>query len=347
MKPKWWPNAVILDGLEVLADSNQGTREPPASFLLARYGKTPYTKAGQRGEYEFAPDDADKLLADFAERGRDGVIDYEHQTLSGDKAPAAGWIERLEKTADGVVAHVRYWTEEATKFLREGAYRYFSPVFHVSRRHPMSLHSVALTNHPATHGIPALVTADETDDDETDTHKKETEMREKLLALLGIAALADEAKTDGLIIETVQAMIAHGETLKAFLALHDARDLDAVTGKIKGMVPASELTALNDRLATIEAEKAVTKAFADRKLVEAQRAWALAYAKKDIQAFTDFVAAAPVVAPTAAGATGVKTDGDKGTSKTVALTDDETKVYRLMGLDAEQIEAIRKEKAGA
>jgi phage I-like protein len=350
MKPR---DPLVMAGLEVFADAAQAERTPPRSFLLVKYGKTAYTRGTERGEYEFAEADADKMLAEFAERNRDGVIDYEHQTLSGDKAPAAGWIERLEKTADGVVAHVRYWTDEATKLLKGGEYRYLSPVLTMSRRRPMALHSVALTNHPATHGIPALVASDdEPDNDPANQEEQDTmESLKRIAELLGVAVVAladgkgpDETATMAAIEEKLKDLLTGQAAVGEFLKLHDAKDLDTVTGKIKGMVPAADLTALNDRLAGIEADKAVAKAFADRKLVEAQRAWALAYARKDLQAFADFVTAAPVVAPGPAAAAGVVANAP---SQPVALTDDELKVYRNLGLSDDAIEQIRKDRQGA
>lgn len=335
---------LVLDGIEAFADAT--VREVPKSFLVVRYGKTAYTKDGERGEYEFTEPDADRMLADFVERGKDGVVDYEHETLKGGKAPAAGWIERLEKTTDGVVAHVRYWTEEATKLLKDGAYRYFSPVLAMSRRHPLALHSIALTNHPATHGIPALVASD---DDDTEVQEMTMDLK-KLAELLGVSLVVladgkgiDEKATEAAVTAEIARLQGQGAAQAAFLNLHDAKDLDAVTGKIRGMVPAAELAALNDRLAGIEAEKAVVKAFADRKLVEAQRAWALDYARKDLKAFADFVAAAPVVAPASASVVGVKIGG-AGDGKALILTDDETKIYRKMGLSDADIEAIRKDR---
>ena len=70
----------------------------------------------------------------------------------------------------------------------------------------------------------------------------------------------DEKATAGLIQGKLDEMTTAKTSMDAFLQLHDAKDLETVTGKIKGMVPAAELTALNDRLAGIEAEKAVAEA---------------------------------------------------------------------------------------
>ena len=134
------------------------------------------------------------------------------------------------------------------------------------------------------------------------------------------------------------------DALRSFLKLHDAPDLDAVTGKIKGMVPAAEKTALETKLAGIEAEKAVAQAFADRKLVEAQRPWAIAYATKDILAFTDFAARQPEVAPKSAAE--VLAGTPPADTKPVALTDDEQMIYRKLGLTDAQVAAIQTQKKG-
>jgi phage I-like protein len=50
------------------------------------------------------------MTADFRSRGVDLVIDYEHQSLQGERAPAAGWIKDLEARPDGLWARVD-WTQ--------------------------------------------------------------------------------------------------------------------------------------------------------------------------------------------------------------------------------------------
>ena len=80
----------FFDGTSPVADTN--LRTLPESMLLIRYGKTAFTKGGIRGEFDFREEDADGVIREFASRGRDLVIDFEHQSLSGGKAPAAGWI---------------------------------------------------------------------------------------------------------------------------------------------------------------------------------------------------------------------------------------------------------------
>ena len=67
------------------------------------------------------------MVTAFRSRGVDLVIDYEHQSLQGERAPAAGWIKDLEARPDGLWARVE-WTRQAREYLLSKEYRYFSPV---------------------------------------------------------------------------------------------------------------------------------------------------------------------------------------------------------------------------
>lgn len=92
-------------------------------------------------------------------RGNDLVIDYEHQSLSGGAAPAAGWIKELTAKEDGLWAKVE-WTPQAQEYLSKGEYRYFSPVLRLDpkTRSPLALLHMALTNVPAINHLPPLAT---------------------------------------------------------------------------------------------------------------------------------------------------------------------------------------------
>ncbi len=90
-------------------------------------------------------------------RGNDLVFDYEHQTLDGVQAPAAGWIKELVAKTDGIWARVE-WTDKAKEYIGAKEYRYYSPVVALdskTRRVKALLH-VALTNFPAIRNLPAL-----------------------------------------------------------------------------------------------------------------------------------------------------------------------------------------------
>jgi phage I-like protein len=97
------------------------------------------------------------ILAAFQRRGQDMVIDYEHQTKSGDIAPAAGWIKELQSRTDGIWGRVQ-WTPRGRAFVVNREYRYLSPVVLVENasQRVMEIQSVALTNLPRIANFPAL-----------------------------------------------------------------------------------------------------------------------------------------------------------------------------------------------
>ena len=207
---------------------NQEKRNVPQTFLLLKFGANIYTKDGKKGSFRFDDASAEALIAEFDSRSRDLVIDFEHSTLSGNEAPAAGWIDRLEKNAEGLCAHVKYWTDKAKEYLTKGDYRYFSPTLLFDRggKSPAALHSVALTNHPALHGVDALVANDINPPDLSGQTRKDSamnqELKDALRKLLGESALA----------------------------LHDADDEKALGARISAL--ADELPALRAKAAKCE-----------------------------------------------------------------------------------------------
>lgn len=332
-------NTVTLSPLIISLDDAAAT--PPVSFLVMRFGRNEFTKSEKTDSFDFTEVEADAIIDEFSTRKKDIVIDYEHQTLSGDRAPAAGWIKAIEKTADGLVASVE-WTDKAKEYLKAREYRYHSPVLHVRDGRMYRLHSVALTNHPALHDYPALVANDTT----PQTEEPMNEHLKKIAETLGVAVVAladgkpDEKSTADAIAAKCAETKTRAESVTAFLALHDAKNLDEMTLKIQGMVPAAEKTELLGRLAKIEAEKAVTKAFSDGKLIEVQRKWAVEYASRDLAAFADFIAAAPKVAP---GPAPVVTA--QSVAAPMAFSDAEVKIFKLSGLSDKQIEEMKAKKA--
>ena len=98
------------------------------------------------------------MKAQIAERGVDLVVDYEHQTLTGDRAPAAGWVKELFAEDGHIKARVE-WTLPAKQYLENKEYRYLSLVITVrkSDNKATGLHSLALTNTPAIAGMTPIV----------------------------------------------------------------------------------------------------------------------------------------------------------------------------------------------
>lgn len=328
----------FFDGVSPVSDTH--LRTLPESMLLIRYGKTAFTKGGVRGEFEFTEADADAVIQEFVSRGRDLVIDFEHQSLSAGKAPAAGWIGELRKSAEGLCAKVKYWTREAEKYLLNGEYRYFSPTLYFSRsgKNVSAIHSVALTNHPAMHGIPALAADDldsaahDASDEPQQPHyneRKNTAMNE-ILEKLGLLALADAdpLERQKAVLERIDALNADAKKLATFLQLNELESLDAAEEKLL-------------LLAAHEADEAVRTAFADGKLTENMRSWAHDFARNDLAAFRTWSDAAPRIVPD-------NKDTDEAplpeNGADTAFTPEEAKIASLLGLTEPQRKAIRKMK---
>ena len=301
---------------------NQEKRTVPQNFRLLKFGANVYTKDGKEDSFRFDNASADALIAEFNSRSRDLVIDFEHSSLSGAEAPAAGWIDRLEKNTEGLCAHVKYWTDKAKEYLTKGEYRYFSPTLLFGRggKSPAALHSVALTNHPALHGVDALVANDINPPDRSGQTRKDSamnqELKDALRKLLGESALA----------------------------LHDADDEKALGARISAL--ADELPGLRanaakcEKLEAAETERRKLELF-DRGLkrkafCNAQKEALMKLPLKDLETLeknSPDHATLPPPLPQPAG------DGRKPQA---VLSPEEKKIAAKMGLSDEQFAETRK-----
>jgi len=131
-------------------------KDIPNEFQLLPYGRIDIE--GEPPAYVDEESIA-SVISHFTRRGNDMVIDYEHQTLKDVQAPAAGWIKRLvDRGKDGLWAVVE-WTERAREYLKNKEYRYFSPVFWVTKegRKVARIENVALTNFPKINQLRPIV----------------------------------------------------------------------------------------------------------------------------------------------------------------------------------------------
>ena len=78
-----------------------------------------------KGEFDVDEGSFRAMKAQIAQRGVDLVVDYEHQTLKGVEAPAAGWVKEL-KLEDGNIVAVVEWTPRGAEYLKNKEYRYLS-----------------------------------------------------------------------------------------------------------------------------------------------------------------------------------------------------------------------------
>lgn len=93
------------------------------------------------------------VLANFADRGGEFVIDVEHATSRkaplGEPALAAGWIKELA-VRDGAIWGRAAWNDEARAWIEARQYRFLSPhvVFRTDTRQIDLIKNVGLTNTP-------------------------------------------------------------------------------------------------------------------------------------------------------------------------------------------------------
>jgi phage I-like protein len=110
-----------------------------------------------RPPFQVTQKSLEKIIEIWKFRANDMVIDYEHQTVTGQEAPAAGWVKELSINEDGLWARV-IWTDRAKDYIEKKEYRYFSPVVELGEeREVLDLLHVALTNFPAISNLDPLI----------------------------------------------------------------------------------------------------------------------------------------------------------------------------------------------
>lgn len=313
-----------------------------------------------KGEFDVDAESYEAMKAKIAQHGVDLVVDYEHQTLGGVQAPAAGWVKELILDADAgnIKARVE-WTPRAKEYLENREYRYVSPVITVRKadKKAVGLHSIALTNTPAIEGMAPLV-------NKSDPEGGQDPMNELLKTLAGMLDLAEDA-TEEQVLEALKALkdaagaakqppddkgpddaVVANKAICEMLGLKAGAPAEDVAAKIAGLqngagsdpALAAEVAALKAQLAERDADEAVDLALKAGKLVPTQKDWAKSYALSDPKGFAGFVEKAPQVVPMGEVA------GDATLPlKATELTGDALLACKQLGVSAEDIEKYGKE----
>lgn len=278
----------------------------------------------QKGEFDVDEESFEAMKAQIAQRGVDLVVDYEHQTLTGERAPAAGWVKELKLEGGQIKARVE-WTHPAKQYLENKEYRYLSPVITVRKEDGKAtgLHSLALTNTPAIEGMTPIVNSEHFKGGQNNM-----DIIMELAKLLGL----DEDATKEQVAEALKACVEENKALKEaaekeppedgkkgsqeeavvankavceLLGLKAGAATEDVTAKIMelkggivgGVNLAAELKALKQREAERDADVAVELALKGGKITPAQKEWAREYALTAPKGFAAFVEKAPQVVP--------------------------------------------------
>lgn len=285
---------------------NQGTDVLPEWILLLPAGRVELLDRPEPLQVD--PESLAAVVAAFRSRGVDLVIDYEHQSLQGRQAPAAGWIKDLEDRGDGLWARVE-WTPQAKEYLRNREYRYFSPVLQLDpeTRKPLALMQVGLTNVPAIKRLPPLVAKWDTGEraaaagpsqasKETDNGKG-GEMR-KLELLLGLGPEVEDEALEAGVLEFCRNLAAALDLPEEATAAEILEGTKAAQQKALRLADTEEeLRRLKSQTAAEATDKTVDEALKAGKITPAQKPWALEYYRQDPGGFQSFVARAPQLVP--------------------------------------------------
>jgi phage I-like protein len=325
MKRKLRTSATVIE----LYASQDNKPAAPEHVLLFREG---FNELEGKDPYLVDEESFRLVAAEFARRGNDLVFDYEHQTLEGVQAPAAGWVKELSwDPAAGIIARVE-WTERGAAYVVAREYRYFSPVFYVrkSDNKLVGLHSVALTNDPRHNHLDPILAKLQPMEGSMDFLKK-------LAAKLGLPETATEDEVMAAVAKLQGASGDVPDAVAAALGL-SAKDTSTVVASIhalrqstKGVVSREEFEALQAKLVERDVTDVVAKAMTDGKITPDQKDWAVQYAKSDISGFKMFVAKAPVVVPT-----GKLPDGQEHEDK-VQANAVTTQIASMMGLSNDDL----------
>lgn len=301
----------------------------------------------QKGDFLVDDVSVNEILEAFNNRKNDIVIDYEHQTLYGGVAPAAGWIKNMENRGkDGLWAEVE-WTDKAKDFIENKEYKYLSPVVFVrkSDKRALYLHSAALTNDPAIDGMIPIANKFNLEDDDEEVSGNMDFMK-KLAVKLGLDENATEEQIMQKLAELLQSAGTTVSANKEVLSLLDLKEdakLEDVKGKIialknpSGYVSVEDFNKLKQTLETKDRDELVKLALTNGKITPAQKEWADMYAMKDPAGFKNFIDKAPQVVPMG---TFVNNDALK-----VTVPDEcQVSVNKMLGISDEQFKKVYKEE---
>ncbi len=297
---------------------------------------------------------ATAVIQRFTQRTNDAVVDYEHQTLhseaNGAAAPAAGWMKELEwREGAGLFARVE-WTAKARQMIRDGEYRYLSPVFQYTpgTGEVLTVEMAAVTNYPGLDGMQALAAMRS---NHNDSEEDPVNLLQMLIGLMALDANISEEDAFAALKQKLGDLEEEAKVLAALrqeLKLDEGAGLDAVKtslAALKSAPPANpdpskyvpvnvvedlrtEIAALTGRINTDEVQGLVAEALEDGRLLPAQEPWARDLGKTNVEALKAYLKTAqPIAALRKTQTGGQQQVNDDG------LTDDELAVCRSMGIE--------------
>ena len=285
------------------------------------------------------------LVQLFESEGHDLLLDYEHESESygGKRAPAAGWIKKLEVDANGGIwGHVD-WTPTGAAAVKNREYRYVSPAFFRDKEGQiLKFSSAAITNTPNLI-MQALNRRGAEGNSSMDL--------KELCRLLGLsetatmseilAAIGNLRETNTRLSSDLEAARNAAPSLDKFVP---RADYDAALNKVSAAQ--AELHALKQERESDKVEAALNEALKAGKITPATVEYHRAQCKTDggLERFQKFVEAAPSLGdPSDLGS-----KPPPGGGASTSLNAEERQVAKLLGQTEEEfLEQKKKDQAAS
>jgi len=287
---------------------------------------------------------AKTLIAKFNARKNPLVIDYEHQTLykekNGKPAIAAGFIRELQWREDsGLWAKAEY-NPRAKKYIEEGEYRYFSPVFeHDAHGTVKTLLMGALTNDPAIDGMAALIAhacalitpCEVKSMSEETKNTQQTPSQKADYSAIASALNLDKNADEKAIIAACNTLTLQANSIHKPITPDPAQYVPiAAMRELQNQVAALSAKMIHGELETV-----IATAKQHGKLLPAQEAWARDYGEKDLNGLKTYLeSASPIAALT-------QMQGKAPVTNELGLSDEEITIAKLTGLTAKEFAAAK------
>ncbi|MCT8542739.1 phage protease [Glaesserella parasuis] len=318
---------------------------------------------GREGAFYVGDSNGYQLADEINQLGIELMIDYEHQTLfiaeNGKGNPAAGWIVRAEYiSGEGLFADVR-WTSKAVAEIKDGVYRYISPLFLADASGTViKVLNAALTNRPALHNLAEAVAMSAQFSHFLEPNEDKTKMKELLIKLFGLSA---QATDDEITTKLTALSAAKGDSSVALSDVYaelakEQGQVVALTAKVNNPDPAkfvalsdlqavqTELNQIKQQMNDKERDALIQTALSDGRLLPAQKAWAEKLGKENLVALSDYLATVSPNPALAGTQSGGKDPNEQ--AQQVALSAAEMAGAKALGLTPEEyIEKYK--KAGA
>ncbi len=318
---------------------------------------------GRGGRWYVGDENGYALADDINNTTIDLMIDYEHQTLyiqdNGKGNPAAGWITKAEYiSGEGLFADV-IWTPQATQEIKDGIYRYISPLFLTDGSGMVvKVLNAALTNRPALHNLQEAMAMSSRFAPFLTPKEENPKMKSLLIKLFALS----ENATDEQITEKLTALsAAKGDSPVALSDVYtelakEKSQVVALSAKVNNPDPAkfvalsdlqavqTELNGLKQQINDKERDALIQTALSDGRLLPAQKAWAEKLGKENLVALSDYLATVSPNPALAGTQSGGKDPNEQ--TQTVALSAAEMAGAKALGLTPEEY-VEKYKKAGA